>query len=133
MSLTRRVPTLLLACTAYLLTGCSGEEPVTPTRPDAHDTYLVELVSPTGADGAALFKVPTEAVQTLEGVDGQLYSLPVGDRLNVLLLRAAPGALSFRIRLRAAGPEPDVELVQVAGPGNHLGDVSTYHLTITGG
>jgi hypothetical protein len=132
VTLTRRPPTLLLACIVSFLTACSGEDQGTPIQPETHDTYLVELGSPHGADGAALFTLPAAGLQALEGVEGQLYSLPLGDQLHVLLLRAAPGALSFRIRLSAEGGEPHVELLQVADPVNHLADLSAYHVTITG-
>ncbi|MGD8321860.1 MAG: hypothetical protein PVJ02_15540, partial [Gemmatimonadota bacterium] len=133
MTRTRRPSPLLVAYAAFLLAACSGEDQGTLTEPDTHAVYRVELTYSMAPDpSAALLTLPAAEVQTLEAVEGQIYSLPVGDEVHVMLLRAQPGPMSFRIHLSTSLPTPDVQLLQVSDPANRLVPPSTYHVAVTG-
>lgn len=124
--------TLVLTCAVSFLAACGAKDNGTPTEVEVHRTYLLTLTSSGNGDGAALLKMSTAGVQTLEAIEGQVYFRRVGDNIRIMLLRAYPGALSFRIRLTAAGPTPEVQLLQVADTDNRLRDISSYHVVITG-
>lgn len=132
----RRVPlralaaTLALAGAIILVPGCAGDEGPTDPLPAA-GTYRVEVVSPAGQEGGAVLFLPAAGVTEVSELEGQLHTRETDDGIGVVLLRAEPGPLAFRLELDGEAPLPEVELLQVAGPDNTLPDLDGYAVETT--
>lgn len=86
------------------------------------------VVSPNGAEGAALVEV-SGAIEELAADAGTTVSgAPAGGGITrVLVVRNAPGELSFRFRVPDVGRPPSARVVEVAdGSDQPRADVSGY-------
>ena len=128
----RHGSTLALLGLVALLHGCGSGDQGVPTEVEIHDSWLVHLTNPNGGDGAALFAVAAPGVRSIDGVDDQVYLRQIGDKINVMVLRPDPGLLTFRIQLRTAAAQPDVQILQVSSGDNRLRDVASYGVVVTG-
>lgn len=119
-----------LACAVMAIPGCSSDGGPTDPPPSS-GTYRVEVASPNGSEGGAVFSMPALGVAATTALEGGLYSRETGDRIRIVLLRSDPGPLAFRLELDGEGPVPEIELLQVASPDNALRDLAGYSVETT--
>jgi hypothetical protein len=99
----------LFLAVATLLVACDGS-----TEPSGPGTLTASLVSPNGAEGAAVLDI-TGTVETVTGNDDvAAYTTPGATGTRVVLVRMNPGALTVRFRVPDVSRPPQVSVVEVA-------------------
>lgn len=108
-------------CSVGVLSACGGDGGPGPIeQTGGPGTLTATLVSPNGAEGAALIHMIGNGATGLEAAEGELFTEVSGDTVKVLLLRGAPGALSFRFSLPDTLQKPAIQIIEVADGGNDL-------------
>jgi hypothetical protein len=115
-----------LASAAALLTlaacGDAGPE-------SGPGTLTAVLVSPNGAEGAAVISFPSSGVEAIGGVSGEVYSRVEGSSVRVVVVNEPGGELSFTVALADTTRKPTALVEQVAGPDDQLrATVSGYEV-----
>ncbi len=109
-----------LALLVCLLPGCSDQGPSGPSGPGS---IYVDLISPNGAEGSAVFELRTGvepgAVISNEGDVFFRYDGGTGV-WRVVVVNDLPGVVRFRIRTMNVRALPEVSVLQVADGGNEL-------------
>ncbi len=118
-------PPLQLLLLAVVALGCS--DPHGPGRPSG---FTLAVVSPNGAEGAALLDVAAAQVIGVTSESAVVHTQVEGDRLMVVLVRVQPGELRAFVEVSDATRPLDVRLVQVAGPTNALRPLAGYALEV---
>jgi hypothetical protein len=92
----------------------------------------VELLSPNGAEGAAVFEVTGGTglgEVTAEG--GEVYQQNAGGTITVVVILDNPGRVRLQVRAENVRQLPSVRVVQVAGGDNQLrSSLSGYEVEI---
>jgi hypothetical protein len=104
----------LAATLVFLLAGCS--DPGSP-KPRGPGSLQVELISPNGAEGSAVFELQTEAsLGVVSAVGGDAFQEHhTADQVSrVVVVMNVPGTVSFKIRTGNVGDVPEVRVLQVA-------------------
>jgi len=113
ISMMRRL-VIPLAMLALALTACDSTDP----GGDANLTAV--LVSPNGAEGAAILDV-TGTVESFTAPSGMsVYTTPSGNGTRVIVVRLAPGELSVNLAVADASNPPAISVVEVADGNNQL-------------
>ena len=114
-------PTLTLAAAlVFLLVGCS--DPGSP-KPRGPGVIQVELISPNGAEGSAVFELRTEAgLGGVSAVGGDVYHehRREDQTSRVVVVMDLPGTVSFEVRAENVGKVPEVRILQVADGSDSL-------------
>ncbi|NOT08628.1 MAG: hypothetical protein HOP28_10545 [Gemmatimonadales bacterium] len=109
---TRGLPALL----ALLVVAACGDRPV---GPDLSAPVELRLVSPAGAEGAALVEI--EGAGTAVAIDAtEVVSEVIGGRTRVVLIRENPGELRFRFTPAEGERRGAATVIDVAGPDNAI-------------
>lgn len=108
----------MIAACALLAAACSDEPPAAP--PDLSGVVTARLISPNGAEGAAVFEVNAEAVESVLVDSVQAFTVTLDDRLWIALVRADAGEIRADLSVRDTTAALDPELIEVAGPSNEL-------------
>ncbi|MFW6202307.1 MAG: hypothetical protein ACOC8B_07000 [Gemmatimonadota bacterium] len=96
-----------------------GDEP--PSQPPGPAVVVTAtLISPHGAEGAAILDVAADAVVDVSMAAGSAFTAEAGDRLRIVLVRTTAGNIRAEIGLRDASADLEPRVVQVAGPSNEL-------------
>jgi hypothetical protein len=106
---------------AFVALGCSDSHG--PGRPSG---FTLAVVSPNGAEGAALLDFAAAQVIGVTSESAGVQTHVEGDRLMVVLVRAQPGDLRAFVEVSDPTRPLDVRLVQVAGPTNALRPLAGY-------
>ena len=114
----------MLAPLVLLLLAC--DDPVGDQA-----TMLATLVSPNGAEGAALVELPVDGVSGVTAVDGEVLELIQGGRRQIAIVRDAPGPISFRFTFADETRPPEVRVVQVSGPDDTPRALAGYRVDVT--
>ncbi len=94
------------------LAACADEGPVS-----GPGTLTGTLLSPNGAEGAALLMVLGDGFSNVTGVgDTEAYGQAGIGSTKVVLVNQAGGELSFRVAVPDTTQAPQVVVEQVAGP-----------------
>lgn len=73
------------------------------------------LRSPNGAEGAAVVELSGAGIQSVDAAAGAtVFAEAAGGVTRVVVLRATPGALAFRVTMADGAPAPDATVVEVA-------------------
>lgn len=89
------------------------------------------LVSPNGAEGAALFSIVGTGVG-VSPLGGELHSSQSGDTTRVLIIRTVPGPIQFLISVPDTTRVPSVQLIEVADGENQVrGALQGYSVSVT--
>ena len=109
-------PTLAaFAVAALAFAGCEGS-----TRPDGPGTLTAVLVSPNGAEGAAILDVVGQ-VDSFDGSsDVSVYTTPTANGTRAIVVRLSPGALQMSMRVPDVSNPPAITVVEVAGGDDKL-------------
>ena len=116
---------LAVAALAFASLSCDSTEPG-----GGPGTVTAVLVSPNGAEGAAVLDV-TGTVESFTPVDGvSMYTTPSSGGTRVVLVRLTPGELSVNLRVANTSEPPPVSVVEVADGDNKLrSPVSGYQVS----
>lgn len=119
----RTVRFTVVAALAVLFVACSDEGPVS-----GRGTLTATLVSPNGAEGAALVHLAGEGIGTITAVGGtEVFSEIGATAAQVVLVNQAGGELAFQVAVADTTQPPAVVVIEVAGPDDALRpDIADY-------
>jgi len=83
-------------------------------------TVTATLVSPNGAEGAAVLSLFGTGMGDVTPVQGRVWSLRRGDSVRVVVVRDGGGDLSFRLALADTTQKPGAVVLQVAASDDRL-------------
>ncbi len=84
------------------------------TEPGGPGTLTASLLSPNGAEGAAILEIVGE-VETVSGTnDVQAFSSVTPGGKRVIVVRSSPGDLSVKLRVPDVSRPPQVSVIEVA-------------------
>lgn len=127
---TRRAARVLLAAAALAIASACGSDAGEP-RPSL--TYAVELDSPNGDEGAAVFELEGDVAAVRAPAGSRVMTNDVGSVTRVIVVRDEPGAIAFEIDLAERGVAPDVSVVEVSGPDDALRpSTGSYSVSVRG-
>jgi hypothetical protein len=113
------------AVAVLLATGCSDAPPAPPVS----SYRAAVLQSPSGAEGAAVLEVDGAPFQEIRADGSEVHYGTDGAVTRIVVLRADPGEIRFRVRMDPASPDPQVRVLQVAAPDDALRpDLAGYHV-----
>ena len=107
------------------LTACGDAGPVSgPGR------LTATVVSPNGAEGAAMIKVIGSGVVDILPLEGRVFSERHGDTLNVVVVNPEGGALRFTVSVADTTTPPQAVLLEVAGPDDRVRPLAGYSVQV---
>lgn len=119
---------LRVAALATLLVGtaaCGDQGPAS-----GPGELTVRVVSPNGAEGAAVVHLVGDGMGALSPVDGRVFGGQDGDTLRVVVVNEAGGELRFQLAVADTTVKPQGVLVEVSGPDDQLRALTGYTLEI---
>ena len=106
---------LSLVLSLLFVIGCDGS-----TEPSGPGTITVSIVSPNGAEGAAILDI-VGPVETVTGAnDVSAYPTPSATGTRVVLVRMTPGSLQVRLGIPDVSRPPSVSVIEVADGNDRL-------------
>lgn len=112
----RRLPALALL-SALGLAACEGGPGPGP------GTLTASVVSPHGAEGAAVLELHGPGIQGVSAASGWVFGEPGGgDTVSVVVVADDAGLLTFRVQVADTLQRLQGRVVQVAGPDDALRD-----------
>ena len=134
--MSRAVPTglsraarLLRAAAALLVVAAGCESTGEPRAIDG--AYTVRLISPNGAEGAAVLELTGPGIASVTPLEGEVFSSLHEQATRALVLLTDPGEIRFRVELRGATVLPQARVVAVAGPEDQHRDLAGYRVELT--
>lgn len=104
-----------------LLSLSGGCEDLGPSGPRGPGSVGVDLISPYGAEGSAVFEVVGgTGLGTVTASGGEVFYEHGSDAIRVVVVLDAPGEIGFEVRSRDVRNLPTVTLVQVADGDDQL-------------
>ena len=92
-----------------------------PSGPSGPGTFRADLLSPNGAEGAAVFELTGGlGLGDVSGSGGEVLYDHGSSATRVIVLLDDPGLIRFQIRTENVGSLPSVTVVQVADGDNAL-------------
>ena len=92
-------------------------------------TLTAVLVSPNGAEGAAVISFASAGVGAIGAVSGEVFSRVEGNSVTVVVINEPGGELSFSVALADTTQKPLGLVEEVAGPDDELrGTLSGYEV-----
>lgn len=125
-----RLRSILLSAPALLaLAACDGgTEPPEP----AGGEYLAVLQSPNGAEAAAHLQLTGTGIEDVRADSAYLASSAVSGGRRVVIVRAQPGRVQFRVRMAQGQTPPQVSVLDVAAPDDQArASLAGYRVTFT--
>jgi hypothetical protein len=117
-----RVAVLLALATAL---GCEEQ-----AGPGEQGFFRVTLVSPNGAEGAALFEMPIDGIVSLRAPVGTVVGSESDGRRWVALFVSQPGELVLEVGVADRRKPPEVRLHQVSGPNDQARVLTGYRVEV---
>ena len=118
-----------LALAAVVALAACGDEPPGVT-PGPEGPLRVTLVSPNGAEGAALFELPVEGVSAVRAPLGALLEAQAGGQRQVAVVLSQPGAITLELTVADQTEPPAVRILQVSGPDDRARTLTGYRVQI---
>jgi hypothetical protein len=127
---TRRLGRLLATGVVILAVGSCDD--LGPSGPRGPGTVQVELVSPYGSEGSAVFEVVEgTGLGIVTTTGGEVYYEHGADATRVVVILDAPGQIGFRLQTENVRRLPQVTLTQVADGNDELrGSLSGYEVEL---
>ena len=119
----RALPALRLALLALLLATLPSCNDLGPSTPQGRGSISVELMSPNGAEGSALFELTGgTGLGVVSSAGGEVYyEHNYGSGVTrVVVVMDVPGHIQFQVRSSNVGDLPSVTLRQVASGDDQL-------------
>lgn len=120
----RRVAAVLAAVAALQLAGCRDD----PAGPPGQVTAT--LVSPNGAEGAALLELSGDGVIDVKPAAGSLLQTPSGGTRQIAVLLRDPGKIALTLSLADRTRPPEIRILQVSGPDDRPRALAGYRVQI---
>jgi hypothetical protein len=118
---------------ALLLLALSACDLLGPSSSDGPGFLDIELLSPQGPEGAALFELA--GVEGLSGISSQggwVFHHDQGERLRVVVILNDPGTIRFRVGTASVKKVPKVTILQVSGADDSLrASLSGHRVTVS--
>jgi hypothetical protein len=127
-----RFATWLVIALLVATAGCDDGEVTTPV-PVPGD-LAISLVSPNGAEGAAVFETSDPGIVGIAaaGSVDAFHLEGAGGKSRIVVLLDQPGTIAFTLSVEDLNDPPQMEIVEVADPDNRLRAVLTgYELRST--
>jgi hypothetical protein len=119
MTIKRTTPWLMLV--ALAVTSAVACEDSGPTGPSGPGVITVELASPGGPEGSAVFEVSGGGGFTSVAATGaEVYYDLRADLVRVVVIMDGPGQIRFRLGTADVGDLPTVTVLQVADGDDQL-------------
>ena len=115
----------VLACLLPLAVACGDEGPAS-----GPGTLTVQVVSPNGAEGAALVRLIGPGLGQVAPDAGRVFSDIHGDTLNVVVVNEAGGDLRFGLAVADTTRPPQGVLVDVSGPDDAVRPLAGYAVEV---
>ncbi len=107
-----------------------GDEPSAP--PPGPGDLVVSLISPNGAEGAALFETTDAGIVGVTAEGGEAYHFQAGGTGRVVVILEVPGEVRFTMNVAERSRPPELSVVEVADGNNRLrGDTSGYTVALS--
>jgi hypothetical protein len=115
---------LLVAAAALVSLSCGDG---TSGPPYGAGDLVVHLISPNGAEGAAVLETSDEGITGVACDSCDVYHNRAVGMSRIVVLMDRSGEISFRMSVRDRRLPPELQVVEVAGPSNEArDDVSQY-------
>jgi hypothetical protein len=88
------------------------------------------VVSPNGAEGAAMVTLVGPGIREIAAAGGRVFSWPHGDTVVVVVVNESGGDLSFDVSVADTTRPPTGVLVEVSGPDDRIRALAGYSLEI---
>lgn len=127
-----RLRSLLFAAPVMLaLAACDGG-PETPPPPPGGN-YDALLQGPTSSESAALVELTGDGIEDVVSTGPAIVaSSPVSGGRRVVVVRPAPGAIGFRVRVAPGNEPPTARVVELADDRDQLrGSLTGYQVSFT--
>jgi len=121
----RGVSTALFLTAALALGACGDEGPAS-----APGTLTATVVSPNGAEGAALVTLLGAGMGAVGASEGRVFSEAHGDTVHVVVVNLAGGGLRFTVQVADTTQPPAGILVEVSGPDDRIRGLAGYRLEL---
>jgi len=106
---------------AFLLLALSACDLLGPSSSDGPGFLDIELLSPHGPEGAALFElVGVEGLSGMTCRGGSVFYRNHGDTARVVVILNDPGTIRFRVGTANVRRIPEVTVLQVSGEDDSL-------------
>lgn len=116
---------LVLSAVAGVFVACSDQ-----AGPGEQGTVLVTLISPNGAEGAALFELPIEGILAVKAPVGTVVESQSAGRRWIALFLSQPGQLVLELTVADQRKPPPVGIREVSGPADQARVVSGYRVEV---
>ncbi|UCC47466.1 MAG: hypothetical protein JSV41_08150 [Gemmatimonadota bacterium] len=118
--MTRTGVALVLAYAA-VISALACSEGRGPTRPEPMPgELLVAVVSPNGAEGAAVLETVAEGIVEAAAEDGDAYVFRAGNTSRIVVLLNDPSEIRFTLWVEDIHAPPALRIVEVADGENRL-------------
>ena len=118
--------------TGFVLLAAWSCDDLGPSAPRGPGTIHVDLVSPNGAEGSAVFQVAGgRGLGIITATGGEVYYEHGLDLTRVVVVLDVPGPVGFRIQSENVRHLPQVTVTQVADGNDQLrGSLSGYEVEL---
>lgn len=105
--------------------GCGDRGPASAPGP-----LTVTVISPNGAEGAALLKLVGRGMGAIAPSEGRVFSETRGDTAYVVVVNVAGGGLRFTVEVADTTRRPTGTLVEVSAPDDRIRALAGYRLEV---
>ncbi|HSW28831.1 MAG TPA: hypothetical protein VLH75_04960 [Longimicrobiales bacterium] len=116
----------IVCLTATLALGTCGDE----GPASAPGTLTATVVSPNGAEGAALVTLLGMGMGAVGPSEGRVFAEAHGDTVHVVVVNLAGGGLRFTVQVADTTKPPTGILVEVSGPDDRIRGLAGYRLEL---
>ena len=121
-------PFALALALAFAPSACHDDAPSEPPQPVPGD-LAVSVISPNGAEGAALFETSDPGITGVSAATGQVFLHQVGATTRIIVILDSAGDIAFTISVEDLNEPPVLDLLEVAAGDNALrADPSGYQV-----
>jgi hypothetical protein len=123
----RALPTMCALAVAALV-GC--DDPAGQGGAGQEGPVRVTLISPNGAEGAALFELPIAGILDVRAPVGALVNAQSGGKRQVALFASQPSPIVLELTVADQTELPEVRLLQVSGPDDQPRALTGYRVQV---
>lgn len=130
LRLPRPLHSVLAVVALALLAGCGSDGGGEPRQSIG---WSAQLVSPNGAEGAAVLELDGVVAATRAPAGTRVMHHVSGGVTRVVVVREEPGQIAFELDLAERGAAPAASVIEVSGPDDALRAPATgYRVSLRG-